>query len=155
MLVVLACSLDRDMDMHEMVQALYMLRYTCNTVVLAGNTGYLMCVLVVGISMWARSARYQRYGHIVRRATVASAIFLAVLVRYEWNADPMFSVVRLAVFVVTTRVSVTTYSMDSWDAALQAIWLFVVPAYAYLMVVFQVLSQYFVHRSSTTDGCLV
>jgi len=159
-LLALSCSLDRDMQLHEMVQGLYMLRYTCNSVHLKGSPAYIMCVLAVGLSIWARSTRYQRYGHVVRRAVVSTSIFLAVLVRYDWNMDPVLSVIRLAAYVAATRVSVTHYKLDSWDAALQAMWLFVVPIYAYVLVVFQILVQYgttsrSLHRAEEDRSTLV
>lgn len=156
-----ACSLDRDMSIHELIQGFYMVRYSCHTVQLGGSVGYIMCVLVAGVSMCAQTDRYQQQGHIIRRATVGTATLLAVLVRYDWNSNPAFSVVRLAVFIVTTRISVSDYDMDSWDAALQAIWLLVVPAYAYILVALQIFAKYCnadafaLRRRKPSDSCLV
>lgn len=156
-----ACSLDRDMHIHELIAAAYMVRNSCHTVQFSGSVGYIMCVLVVSASMCAQTARYQQQGHMVRRAAVGTATFLSVLVQYDWNINSPFSVVRLFAFVATTRLAVSEYDMDSWDAAVQAIWLLIVPAYAYVLVAFQFIAKVWRtwplvwKRHKASDACLV
>lgn len=136
-----ACCLDRDMEIHEAIQALYMLRFSCHTIEIDSAPAYTLCLLVTIMSLCSQTERYQMQGHMVRRAFVGAATFFAVLVKYEWNSSPLLSVVRLLFYVCTTRISVSDAGMDSWDAALQSLWLFVVPIYFYLFVIAQFITR--------------
>lgn len=155
------CSLDRDMCIHEFIQAFYMVRYSCGTIQVGGSVACILCVCTVCMSLWAQTERYQQQGHIVRRASVGVATFAAVLVRYDWNGNAFFSVCRLVAYTVTTRISVFDYDMDSWDAAIQSMWLLVVPAYAYALVLVQIVAKYYkqglcqMRQRWPTDACLV
>ena len=141
--VALACSLDRDMEFHEMVHMLYMLRKTCGSVHLHGSVGYMMCTVLLSVCIWSRSLNYASRGHVIRRATVSVAIFLSILVHYDWNDNHLFSVARLLVYIVLTRASLCSpNTFDTWDVAVQNMWLFVVPSYAYLFLLLQVIGYH-------------
>lgn len=158
--VAFGCCLDRDMEIHECIAALYMLRYSCHTIQLDSALSYILCVVVTTMSYCARLEHYQLQKHQVRRTAVGIATFLAVLVKYKWNENHVFSIVRLTFFVCTTRLSVSDYSMDSWDAALQSLWLFVVPIYFYSFLVVHGAIKYYSHlklyqKQSQSVACLV
>lgn len=133
------CAVDRDLEMHEMVAAVYMLRFACRTAALEGSAAYLSCSLVIFVSLWAHTEAYLTMHYVFRRGVLYTAIVLAVMVRYPWNEDPLASVARLMAYTMLARRSVTGLSQDSWDVATQCIALFTAPLYAlYALVIWPV-----------------
>ena len=123
------CALDRDLDMHEIVAAVYMLRYACRTIEVEGVVAYLTCSVILVVSCWAHSEGFLTLHHISRRGAVYTVVVLAVMIRYPWNADPYMSVARLLFYTVITRRSVTYLLQDTWDSSAQCMWIFAAPVY--------------------------
>ena len=123
------CAIDRDLEMHEVVSAIYMLRYACRTVEVDGVVAYMSCAFVLLISCWAHSEAYLTMHHMHRRGTLFAAIVLAVMVRYTWNSNPYVSITRLVAYTIVTRRSVTFLLQDTWDSSAQCIWIFAAPLY--------------------------
>ena len=123
------CAIDRDLEMHEFVAAVYMLRYACRTIQVEGLFAYMSCFVVLIISCWAHSEAFLTLHHVYRRGAVYAAVMLSVMIRYSWNFDPFVSVGRLLVYTVITRRSVTFLSQDTWDSAVQCMWIFAAPVY--------------------------
>ena len=123
------CALDRDLEMHEIVAAIYMLRFACQTVEANGIGAYLSCILVLCVSCWAHTEAFLTLHHMYRRGATYAVIILAVMIRYPWNFDPYVSIGRLVVYTVITRRYVTYLSQDTWDSSAQSIWIFSAPLY--------------------------
>jgi len=124
------CALDRDLDIHELVSAVYMLRYSCSTTSVSGPTAYVVCVLVTAGSAAAHMKAYMTLPHTFRRPCLFALVLASVMLRYPWNVDPMVSVLHLVLYTVVTRHRVSSLRQDSWDAAVQSIWILAAPIYA-------------------------
>ena len=123
------CAVDRDLEMHEFVAAIYMLRYACRTIQAEGMFAYMACTVVLMLACWSHSEAFLTLHHVYRRGAVYAAVMLSVMIRYPWNFDPYVSVGRLLVYTVITRRSVTYLSQDTWDSAVQCMWIFSAPLY--------------------------
>lgn len=130
--VVFICgidALDRDLVINEVTAALYLLQHTCGTVQLPTVPGYFAALLTIALSLWSRSSTYLRLGHVERRGCLLLSYFSSVLIYYPWHDGSLASVVRLAMFVLSTRYGIVKGSIDPWDISVQYMWIFVVPVY--------------------------
>jgi len=130
--VVFICgidALDRDLAINEVTAALYLLQRTCGTVQLPTVPGYFAALLTCGLSLWSRSSTYLRLGHVQRRGCLLLSYFSSVLIYYPWYDGSLASVVRLTMFVISTRYGIVKGSIDPWDISVQYMWIFVVPVY--------------------------
>lgn len=125
------CALKRDLEIHELVSVVYMLRYACRTDSIAGTAAWCACIAVGMASAFAHTDTYAALDYVIRRASLFCTAVLSIMLRYAWNTDPLESVFRLTVYTLYTRYLVSTLKYDPWDAAVQCIWLLSVPIYAY------------------------
>lgn len=123
------CALDRDLEIHEIVAALYILRFSCNTVVLDGIVAYVPCLITAGVSAYAHLEAYLALGHVYRRAALFVTVVLAVMTRYTWNTTPEMSIGRLVVYTMLTRRARAILKQDSWDSSVQCVAVLCVPFY--------------------------
>ena len=124
-----ASALHRDLDIHELVAAIYMLRFACNTITLVDHIAFVPCMLVAVVSSVAHLDAYTCASYYIRRATLFAAVIPAVMIRYTWNSTPYGSILRLLVYTVISRHSRTQLQIDSWDVAVQCLALLCVPLY--------------------------
>jgi len=128
-LLCAVCAVDRDLDIHEMVAAVYILRFACSTTRVDGATAYVVCALVTIGSLSAHMPAYATLPHTYRRPVLFALVICAVMLRYPWNTDPIISVLRLIMYTAVTRYSVSVQKQDSWDAAARSIWMLSLPFY--------------------------
>jgi len=128
-LLCAVCAVDRDLDIHEMVSAVYILRFACSTTSIDGATAYVVCALVAAGSLCAHMPAYATLPHTGRRPFLFALLISAVMLRYPWNTDPMVSVLHLIMYTAVTRHSVSVQKQDSWDAAARSIWMLALPLY--------------------------
>lgn len=135
MVVVAACisMRTRDLEAHECVVALYMLRHTCGA--MQSPTAWL-CLPVMALGTWSRLKQYQCLPPLTRRACVLAASTLCLVLLHTVTDAPWTACARVVLYVGTTRQACVNRS-DSWDAVAQSMWLLSVPSYALYLVIFQ------------------
>ena len=129
------CALDRDLEIHEIVAVIYMLRFSCNTVVLDGIIAYVPCLITAAVSAYAHLEAYLSLHHKYRRAALFVTAVMAVMTRYTWNTTPEVSIGRLVVYTLLTRRARAILQQDSWDSAVQCIAVLCVPLYLLIVPV--------------------
>lgn len=122
-------ALDRDLDIHEIVAAIYVLRFSCHTIILDTYIAYIPCLLVAAISAYAHLEAYMVLQHTLRRGTLFATVIPAVMIRYTWNSSPAVSILRLVLYTLLTRRARTLLKQDSWDVAVQCMAVLCVPLY--------------------------
>jgi len=130
------CALNRDLDIHELVSVVYILRYACRTDSIDGAAALCAWIVVGIVSACAHTERYTTMDHVFRRACLFCTAILSIMVRYPWNTDASMSVCRLLIYTLYTRHTVGVLKHDTWDAAVQCVWFLAVPYYAYFVLVF-------------------
>lgn len=127
------CMRTRDLDAHEGMMAMYMLRHTCGA--MHAPTAWLSApVLLLGA--WSRLKQYQCLDPLTRRACVLASAMLCLVLLHSVADAPWVACVRAVLYVATTRHA-CLHRADSWDAVAQSVWLLCVPPYALGLVVFQ------------------
>lgn len=137
-LMCAVCAADRDMDIHEVVSAVYMLRFACRTDSITGTPAYCACLVAGALSLGSSATGYTDLSHVYRRVCLFVAVVLSVMVRYPWNADAHMSVCRLLAYTLCTRYMVGSLGRDPWDAAVQCMWLLALPMYTYALIMYPV-----------------
>lgn len=123
------CGLHRDLEIHEVVAAVYVLRFACNTIVLDGVIAYVPCLAVALVSAYAHLDTYMELDYAYRRATLYVTVIMAVMIRYTWNTSAELSIARLIVYTLLTRRARAVLKQDSWDSAVQCIAVLCAPSY--------------------------
>jgi hypothetical protein len=126
-LLVSLCSVDRDMAVHEMFAAVFMLRSACDSLIVRGYAAWVMAALVVCGSVGARADSYLTQPHMFRRPFSCTMAACSVMLRYQWNVTPAVAVMHLALFNAISRCRIVYRAMDSWDAAAQSLWILALP----------------------------
>jgi len=129
-LLVSLCCVDRDMEVHEMFAAVFMLRSACDSLVVRGNAAWVMAALVIFGSAGAHAGSYLGLPHVFRRPFSCTLAASSVMLRYEWNVSPAVAVLHLALFNLISRYKIVYRAIDSWDAAAQSLWLLALPTSA-------------------------
>ena len=127
------CMRTRDLEVHECMVAMYMLRHTCGA--MHAPTAWLSTP-VVALGAWARLKQYQCLAPLTRRACVLASAVLCLVLLHSVTDAPWTACVRVVLYVATTRHS-CLHRADTWDAVAQSVWLLCVPSYALGLVVFQ------------------
>ncbi len=128
--LVSLCSVDRDLDVHEIFAAIFMLRMACTSLLVSGKSAWVMAALVVAGSAGAHTHGYLGLPHVFRRPFVCTLAASSVILRYEWNVGPANAVLHLALYNLVTRYKIVYRTIDSWDASAQSLWLLALPTSA-------------------------
>lgn len=140
------CMRNRDLEAHECIIALYMLRHTCGAI--PAPTMWLAIPSVL-LGVWARFNSYCTMEVLHRRICVLTGAAICLLLLHHTADVPWVSCTRVVLYVATTRHAVLN-NADPWDAVAQSIWLLCVPAFVLVIVVVQlndVLGMYGVSRT--------
>lgn len=131
------CMRSRDLDVHEAVLAMFMMRHTCGA--MRAPTVWLS-VPIIAVGGWSRFESYLDLAPMARRLYTLMGVFICLALLHS-TADPSWvSFMRLVLYTGTTRHAVF-HKMDSWDAVAQSMWLLCCPPYALLLVVPQLNDQ--------------
>jgi hypothetical protein len=125
--LVSLCCVDRDLEVHEMLAAVFMLRSACASMLVRGDSAWVMAALVVLGCASSCTHGYLKLSHVFRRPFTCTLAASSVVLRYEWNVNPAVSVLHLALFNLITRYKTVYRAIDSWDAAAQSLWLLALP----------------------------
>jgi len=128
---VCVCMRRRDLDVHEGLLAMYMLRHACGAT--RAPTPWLAAP-VVGLGVISRFGVYLGLESMARRLYTLLGIFLCLALLHSTADNQWVSFARLVLYTGTTRHAVF-HGMDSWDAAAQSVWLLCCPPYALIMIV--------------------
>ena len=127
------CLNDRDLDVHEIFAAMYILRSVCGAI---RSPAAAMSIPVIALACAARSDEYLKAGVLTRRRCVLACVFLCLTMLHN-SADPSYAaIVRLVMYVATTRYA-CTQRVDTYDAVAQCAWMLCVPYYALPLAVVQ------------------
>jgi len=126
-LLVSMCCVNRDLEVHEMFAAVFMLRSACSSLLVSGNGAGVMAAFVIFCSVGAHAGSYLAMPHVFRRPLTCTLAASSVMLRYEWNVSPAVAVLHLALFNLITRYKIVYRAIDSWDAAAQSMYLLALP----------------------------
>ena len=127
------CMRDRDLEAHECIIALYMLRHTCGAI--HAPTIWLAIPAAV-LGCWSRFNSYRVMDPLQRRVYVLVASAICLLLLHRTSDASWTSCTRVVLYVATTRHAVLNQA-DPWDAVAQSIWLLCVPSYSMVLVAAQ------------------
>jgi hypothetical protein len=128
-------SLDRDLEIHEFTGAVYMLRHACGAVHIDSVSSYVIGAFIGGMALWSRTSSYLAHHHVLRRGCVLMSTAAGMLVLHGGQDHAAVSVLRMALYVATTRYDINVAGADPWDACAHSQWLLVVPWLALVFVV--------------------
>jgi len=127
------CMHDRDMELHESVAAMYMLRHTCGAM---HSPNDFLCFPVVALACAARFKSYLGAAVLLRRRCVLLSAVLCLALLHRSTDTPWIAVARLVMYVGTTRHAIL-HHVDPYDCVAQSMWMLCVPVYGLLLSVLQ------------------
>lgn len=131
--VCCVCMNDRDLEVHEIFAAMYMLRSTCGAL---RSPNAALCLPIIALACVARTEGYLKAAVFARRRCVLLCVFLCLTMLHN-NADPTFAAIgRLVMYVATTRYACVK-RVDPYDAVAQCAWMLSVPYYVLPLAVLQ------------------
>ena len=139
------CMHDRDLGVHEVLVALYLLRHTCGA--LRSPTAFL-AVPVVALAALSRFKAYLSATVLVRRRAVLFFAAVCLTLLHETADAYWVAIARVMLYIFTTRHA-TVHDVDPFDAVAQSMWILCAPSYALCLVVLQLndmLAVYPMHR---------
>ena len=113
------CMRSRDLQAHECLAALYMLRHTCGAP--RSPTAWLACP-ILALGVWARFDSYLKQPAMTRRLYTLLAVFLCLTLLHSTADLHWIAITRLLAYTLMTRYGVFN-GMDTWDTIAQCAWI--------------------------------
>ena len=131
--VCCVCMHDRDLDVHEVFAAMYMLRSVCGAL---RSPVAALSIPVLVLACASRTDTYLKASVLTRRRCVLGSVFLCLTMLHN-EADPAYAAIgRLVMYIATTRYA-CVQRIDPYDAVAQCAWMLGVPYYALPLSVLQ------------------
>lgn len=129
-ITALACgisSIERDMLIHEIAAAAFMLRHACGAARVTLGPTFLITFFSVALAVCAHSSKYLSLHFTYRRSVVLCAMACSTLLLHGTSDPQWLSITRLVGFVCLTRYDTTSMHLDPWDSTAQKVWLLIIP----------------------------
>ena len=128
------CMHNRDLDVHEIFLALFMLRYSCGAIVCRPSW---LTVTVVLLAVWSRFSSYLSMEPLKRRLCTLIAAFMSLTILHVTGELQWIVAVRVVLYVAVTRYG-ASLSIDSWDCVAQSGWILSCTPYTLFLAVLQI-----------------
>lgn len=128
------CMRTRDLQAHECLLALYMLRHACGAM---RSPSEWMSVPILALGVCARFNVYLELSALQRRFYTIVAVYICLALLHSTEDKHYVAVLRLVSYTVLTRYAVCG-TTDTWDAIAQCVWILCCPAVALVLLVLQV-----------------
>lgn len=129
-ITALACgvsSIERDMFIHEITAAAFMLRHACGAARVTLGPTVLITFFSLTLAICAHSSAYSSLHCTYRRSVVLCALACSTLLLHGTSDPPWLSITRLVGFVCLTRYDTGCRYLDPWDSTAQKVWILIIP----------------------------